>query len=67
MSEKKQERLLVLAIVLVGLYYTTRAILWWGFGIGVPEDIVKIVVKNTTQNPTILIPNFIGEQVMKIS
>jgi len=33
MSEKQQERLLVLAIVLVGLYYPTRAILWWGFGI----------------------------------
>jgi len=33
MSEKSQERLLVLAIVLVGLYYPTRAILFWGWGI----------------------------------
>ncbi len=33
MSEKSQERLLVLAIILVGLYYPTRAVLWWGFGI----------------------------------
>jgi len=33
MSEKQQERLLVVAIVLVGLYYPTRAILFWGFGI----------------------------------
>tara|TARA_Y100000401_G_scaffold575_1_gene441 strand:+ start:93 stop:194 length:102 start_codon:yes stop_codon:yes gene_type:complete len=33
MSEKRQERLLVLAIVLVGLYYPTRAILFWGWGI----------------------------------
>jgi hypothetical protein len=32
-NEKIEKRLLVLAIVLVGLYYPTRAILWWGFGI----------------------------------
>jgi hypothetical protein len=32
-NEKIEKRLLVLAIVLVGLYYPTRAILFWGWGI----------------------------------
>ena len=67
MSEKRQERLLVLAIVLVGLYYPTRAILFWGWGIGLPEDILKIVVRNITQKVITRILNSIGEQVMKIS
>jgi len=33
MSERNIERLQVLAIILVGLYYPTRAILYFGFGI----------------------------------
>tara|TARA_R100001510_G_C7640000_1_gene197709 strand:- start:462 stop:563 length:102 start_codon:yes stop_codon:yes gene_type:complete len=33
MREQTKERLLVLAIILVGLYFPTRAILFWGWGI----------------------------------
>ena len=67
MSEKKQERLLVLAIILVGLYYPTRAILWWGFGIRVPQDTARTAVRSITQKAITRTLNFVGEQVMKIN